>query len=318
MTKTLLDWLKKPWFGPLVALLVVYALFAALTPDTFLRTLNLVTMLRQTVVVSIAAVGMALIIIHGGIDLSVGSTVALTTVIAAKCLQSGMGPGATVLTSLALGAAAGACNGLLVVGLRIAPFIATLGTMSALRGIAKGLADEQKIDAPARGIDHWMAVVPGERLVPHGVWIALLAAVICALLLGYTKLGRHAVAVGSNEHTARLCGVPVARVRLAIYALGGLLAGVAGVLEFSTLTVGDPTDSVGLELEAIAAVVIGGGSLSGGQGSVAGTLIGALLLTVIKAGCTHLGMPNWIQEILTGAIIVVAMTLDRVRQSARD
>jgi ribose/xylose/arabinose/galactoside ABC-type transport system permease subunit len=311
-------WLKKPWLGPLVALFVVYALFAALTPDTFLRTLNLLTMLRQTVVVSLAAVGMALIIIHGGIDLSVGSTVALTTVVAAKCLQSGMGVGATVLTSLSLGALAGACNGLLVVGLRIAPFIATLGTMSALRGIAKGLADEQKIDAPARGIDGWMAVSPGEQLVPPGVWVALASAALGALLLGYTKLGRHAVAVGSNEHTARLCGVPVGRVRLAIYALGGLLAGVAGVLEFSTLTVGDPTDSVGLELEAIAAVVIGGGSLSGGQGSVAGAVLGALLLTVIKAGCTHLGMPNWIQEILTGAIIVVAMTLDRVRQSARD
>lgn len=318
MISTLLGWLKKPWFGPLLALAVVYALFAALTPDTFLRTLNLVTMLRQTVVVAIAAVGMALIIIHGGIDLSVGSTVALTTVVAAKCLQSGMGPASTVLTALSLGAAAGAFNGLLVVGLRITPFIATLGTMSALRGVAKGLADEQKIDAPARGIDDWMAVLPGERLVPYGVWLALLVAVVFALLLEYTKLGRHAVAVGSNEQTARLCGVPVGRVRLVIYGLGGLLAGIAGVLEFSTLTVGDPTDSVGLELEAIAAVVIGGGSLSGGQGSVAGTLIGALLLTVIKAGCTHLGMPNWIQEILTGGIIVVAMTLDRVRQSARD
>jgi ribose/xylose/arabinose/galactoside ABC-type transport system permease subunit len=163
-----------------------------------------------------------------------------------------------------------------------------------------------------------MAVIPGERLVPYGVWLALATAVLGALLLGYTRLGRHAVAVGSNELTARLCGVPVTRVRLTIYALGGLLAGVAGVLEFSTLTVGDPTDSMGLELETIAAVVIGGGSLAGGQGSVAGTLIGALLLTVIKAGCTHLGMPNWIQEILTGAIIVVAMTLDRLRQAARD
>ncbi|HVY32687.1 MAG TPA: ABC transporter permease [Polyangiaceae bacterium] len=316
--KTLGIWLKKPWFGPLLALLVVYALFSALTPDTFLRALNLVTMLRQTVVVAIAAVGMALIIIHGGIDLSVGSTVALTTVVVAKALQGGASPLTAVLTALALGALAGAFNGALVVGLRIAPFIATLGTMSALRGLAKGLADEQKIDAPARGMDDWMAIAPGEHLVPHGVWLALLAAVVCALLLSYTRLGRHAVAVGSNELTARLCGVPVARVRLAIYAIGGILAGLGGVLEFSTLTVGDPTDSVGLELEAIAAVVIGGGSLSGGQGSVAGTLIGALLLTVIKAGCTHLGMPNWIQEILTGAIIVVAMTLDRLRQAARD
>ncbi len=318
MTSILSGWLKKPWFGPLLALLCVYGLFSALTPDTFLRTLNLITMLRQTVVVSIAAIGMALIIIHGGIDLSVGSTVALTTVIVAKSLQGGASPARAVVTALAIGACAGALNGILVVGLRITPFIATLGTMSALRGIAKGLADEQKIDAPARGLDNWMAVLPGERLVPYGVWLALAAAVIFATMLSYTKLGRHAVAVGSNELTARLCGVPVARVRLAIYALGGLLAGLAGVLEFSTLTVGDPTDSVGLELEAIAAVVIGGGSLSGGQGSVAGTLIGALLLTVIKAGCTHVGMPNWIQEILTGAIIIVAMTLDRVRQASRD
>lgn len=315
MMGTLGSWLKKPWFGPLCALICVYGLFAALTPDTFLRTLNLVTMLRQTVVVAIAAIGMALIIIHGGIDLSVGSMVALTTVIVAKCLQGGAGPTSAVATALALGVCAGLLNGVLVVGLRITPFIATLGTMSALRGIAKGLADEQKIDAPARGIDNWMAVLPGERLVPYGVWLALLAAVCFALLLSYAKLGRHAVAVGSSELTARLCGVPVARVRLTIYALGGLLASLAGILEFSTLTVGDPTDSVGLELEAIAAVVIGGGSLSGGQGSVAGTMIGALLLTVIKAGSTHLGMPNWIQEILTGGIIVVAMTLDRVRQT---
>lgn len=312
------DLLKKPWFGPLVALVCVYGLCSALTPDTFLRTLNLVTMLRQTVVVAIAAIGMALIIIHGGIDLSVGSTVALTTVVVAKCLQGGASPLSATAAALALGGLAGLLNGLLVVGLRITPFIATLGTMSALRGLAKGLADEQKIDAPARGLDDWMAVVPGERVVPHGVWLALLTAAICAVLLSYTRLGRHAVAVGSNELTARLCGVRVTRVRLTIYALGGLLAGLAGVLEFSTLTVGDPTDSVGLELEAIAAVVIGGGSLAGGQGSVAGTVIGALLLTVIKAGSTHLGMPNWIQEILTGAIIVIAMTLDRVRQAARD
>jgi ribose/xylose/arabinose/galactoside ABC-type transport system permease subunit len=318
MTAMLASALKKPWFGPLVALLCVYGLFSALTPDTFLRTLNLVTMLRQTVVVSIAAVGMALIIIHGGIDLSVGSTVALATVVVAKALQGGAGPATAILAGLVIGAGAGALNGAFVVGLRITPFIATLGTMTALRGIAKGLADEQKIDAPARGLDDLMAVLPGERLVPHGVWLALATAIVFALLLSYTRLGRHAVAIGSNELTARLCGVPVARVRIVIYTLGGLLAGLAGILEFSTLTVGDPTDSIGLELEAIAAVVIGGGSLAGGQGSVAGTLIGALLLTVIKAGCTHLGMPNWIQEILTGAIIVVAMTLDRIRQSARD
>jgi ribose transport system permease protein len=302
----------------LLALLALYLLFTLLAPETFARQSNLMTMLRQTAVVGIAAVGMTFTIVLGGIDLSVGSAVALVTVVVAESLRSGMGAVAAAACGVVSGGLLGLCNGGLVAGLKISPFIVTLGTMSILRGVAKGLADEQKIDAPARGLDEWMAVAPGERLVPLGVWVALATAVLCALLLGYTKLGRHAVAVGSNPQTARLCGVPVTRVRLAIYTLGGLLAGAAGVLEFATLTVGDPTDSFGLELEAIAAVVIGGGSLAGGQGSVAGTLLGALLLTVIKSGCTHVGMPNWIQEILTGGIIVVAMTLDRVRQGARD
>ena len=113
--------------------------------------------------------------------------------------------------------------------------------------------------------------------------------------------------------TARLCGVAVPRVTVVTYSIAGLLAGLAGVMEFATLTVGDPTDSIGLELEVIAAVVIGGGSLSGGQGSIAGTLLGAALMTVIKTGCTHVGVPNWVQEILTGGIIVVAVALDRLR-----
>ncbi len=138
---------------------------------------------------------------------------------------------------------------------------------------------------------------------------------IAALMLAYTRLGRHVVAIGSNERTARLCGVPVRRVTVIVYGIAGLLAGLAGVMEFATLTVGDPTDSVGLELEVIAAVVIGGGSLSGGQGSIPGAIIGALLMTVIKTGCTHVGVPNWVQEILTGAIIVLAVALDRLRNA---
>jgi ribose/xylose/arabinose/galactoside ABC-type transport system permease subunit len=310
------DLFKTPWVGPLLALLAVYALFTGLSPDTFARGMNLVTMLRQTVVVGIAAVGMTLIIVHGGIDLSVGSVVALTTVIVARALRSGMDPFQAALAGLALATLCGFANGVLTAKLRITPFIVTLGTMSILRGAAKGLADEQKIDADPRGLDELMALFPGDVLVlpPIGVWIALATAVLGALTLGYTRFGRHVVAVGSNELTARLCGVPVDRVKILVYTLAGAVAGVAGVLEYGTLTVGDPTDSVGLELEVIAAVVIGGGSLSGGQGSVAGTLIGALLLTVIKAGCTHVGLPNWVQEILTGVIIVVAMGIDRLRQ----
>ncbi|MFP6683177.1 MAG: ABC transporter permease [Polyangiaceae bacterium] len=312
--------LSRPWFGPLGALLAVYLLFAGLRPDTFAHAGNLEMMARQTVVVAICAVGMTLIMIKGGIDLSVGSVVALTTVVVARGLQAGLSPWTAAALGVAAAASCGALNGILVAGLRITPFIVTLGTMSIMRGVAKGLAGEQKIDANAAGLDEWMAILPPEYsflVVSPGVWLALGLSALAAGALVYTRYGRHIVAIGSNERAARLCGVPVARVTVMTYAVAGLLAGMAGVMEFGTLTVGDPTDSLGLELEVIAAVVIGGGSLSGGQGSIAGSLLGALLMTVIKTGCTHVGVPNWIQEILTGVIIVVAVALDRWRQQPR-
>lgn len=304
--------LARPWFGPLAALLAVYALFVFLAPDTFAGGTNLGTMLRQTAVVGIAAVGMTYVILLGGIDLSVGSSVALTSVVVALSLRAGLHPVLSAALGVSSGLACGAVNGGLVAGFGITPFIVTLGSMSVLRGAAKGLADEQKIDADPRGLDGLMA--PGEHFLPFGVWIALVVAVAAAVVLHYTVFGRHVVAIGSNSATARLCGVPVRRVTLSVYALAGALAGLSGVLEYATLTVGDPTDSIGLELEVIAAVVIGGGSLAGGQGSVAGAMIGALLMTVIKTGSTHIGLPNWVQEILTGVIIVVAIGIDRFRR----
>ncbi len=307
----------RPWLGPLLALCLLYVLFTVLAPDTFARQSNLLTMLRQTSVVGIAAVGMTFTIVLGGIDLSVGSAVALTTVVVAECLRAGMGPVAAAAFGVLTGGLLGLCNGALVAGLKISPFIVTLGTMSILRGVAKGIADEQKIDADPRGLDALMQTHTGLLTLPAGVWLMLAATLFGVGLLTYTKIGRQIVAVGSNTETARLCGISLPKTTLFVYALAGLLVGLAGVLEFSTLTVGDPTDSVGLELEVIAAVVIGGGSLSGGQGSASGTLVGALLLTVIKAGCTHLGFPNWVQEIFTGFIIVVAMSIDRLRQRAR-
>jgi ribose/xylose/arabinose/galactoside ABC-type transport system permease subunit len=308
---------RTPWLGPLIALCLLYALFTVLAPDTFARQSNLLTMLRQTAVVGIAAVGMTFTIVLGGIDLSVGSAVALTTVVVAESLRAGMGPVAAAAIGVLSGGALGLCNGGLVAGLKISPFIVTLGTMSILRGVAKGIADEQKIDADPRGLDALMQSHAGSLALPPGVWLMLAATLFGVGLLTYTKLGRQIVAVGSNAETARLCGISLPKTTLFVYTLSGLLVGLSGVLEFSTLTVGDPTDSVGLELEVIAAVVIGGGSLSGGQGSASGTLVGALLLTVIKAGCTHLGFPNWVQEIFTGFIIVVAMSIDRLRQRAR-
>jgi len=301
---------RRPWLGPLAALLGVYLLFALLAPGTFLGMANLTTMARQTVVVAITSLGMSFVILLGGIDLSVGSAVALTSVVVASLLDAGWSPAAAVALGCATPALSGLITGTLTTRAQLTPFIVTLGSMSVLRGIAKGLADEQKVDADPRGLDLLMS----SGTLPAGVFLALGLAVLATLVLEYTVFGRHVLAIGSNARTAQLCGVPVQRVTLLVYALAGALTGVAGVLEFSTLTVGDPTDSIGLELDAIAAVVIGGGSLAGGQGSVPGAMLGALLMTVIKTGCTHVGVPNWVQEIVTGTIIVIAMGIDRLRR----
>ncbi len=305
---------RRPWFGPFVALLATYLLFVALAPDTFGRSSNLVTMARQTVIVAIAAVGMTFIIVHGGIDLSVGSQVALTTVVVASSLRAGTGAIAAVALGIVAAAAVGLSVGLLVTSLRMAPFIVTLGAMSILRGVAKGIAHEQKIDVDSAGLD---ALLGSSHVAPPGVWIALAVALAGAVVLHLTRFGRHVFAIGSNESAARLCGIPIARTKIVVYVAAAALSGLAGVMEFSTLTVGDPTDSVGLELEVIAAVVIGGASLSGGEGSIAGSIAGACLMTVIRTGGTHVGLPGWVEEIVTGAIIVVAVGLDRFRQRRR-
>jgi ribose transport system permease protein len=295
-------------------MVVVYFCFAAALPDSFLSAVALKLMLRQTVIVALCAVGMTFVIALGGIDLSVGSVVALVTVVVARQLRDGSSVAAAIAVGVLTGLACGAFNGALTVGLRITPFIATLGTMGALRGIAKGLANEQKIDANAGDLPSAMGLASeGANPFPAGVWLAFAAVALGAALLARGRFGRHVVAIGSSVPAARLAGLAIGRTTILTYALLGALAGVAGVLEFATLTVGDPTDSVGLELSVIAAVVVGGGSLSGGRGSVVGSLIGALLMTVIKSGATYMGISNWIQEILTGAIIVSAVALDRVR-----
>ena len=155
-------------------------------------------------------------------------------------------------------------------------------------------------------------------LVPPGVWLMLVLATFVGGFLRYTQLGRHIVAVGSNELTARLCGIPVERTKIIVYTLGSAFAALAGVLQYSYLTVGDPTTATGMELDIIAAVVIGGASLAGGEGSVLGSLVGALIMTVVANGCTKLELPNWVQEIVTGGIIIVAVAVDRLRHRRTD
>jgi ribose transport system permease protein len=308
---------RRSTIGPFAALALTWVAFACVAPDTFARWSIVLTMVRQTTVVALGAIGMTLVIISGGIDLSVGSAVAFTTVVIASVLRAGFGPLPAALAGIACSAAGGIASGALIARMRMAPFIVTLGAMSILRGTAKGLANEQKIDCDPKGLDALLAPSTGLLGVPPGVWTVLAVGSIAAFALRYTRFGRHLYAVGSNEATARVCGVDVGGLKVAVYALAGSLAGLAGVMEFSTLTVGDPTDSVGLELEVIAAVVIGGASLSGGEGTVFGSLVGAMLMEVIRMGFTHVGVHNWVQEMATGAIILVAAGVDRFNQRRR-
>lgn len=302
--------------GPFLALAFVVALFALLLPGQFLSAYNLKTVATQTVIVGVCAIGMTFVIVSGGIDLAVGSTIALSSVVSAVLLRDGASTLIAVLGGIAACGALGLVNGLLITRLRIVPFIVTLGSMGIARGLAKYLADEQKVDAPVGGLSALMAKTPDPAwlLLSPGVWLMLGLAAVAALVLARTVFGVHALAIGSSEPTARLCGVRVERVKLAIYTLSGLCAGLAGSLQLARLTVGDPTTALGKELDVIAAVVIGGGSLAGGSGSILGSLLGAFLMTVLANGCTLLGVPNYVQEMLVGAIIVIAVAADELRR----
>jgi ribose transport system permease protein len=301
--------------GPFIGLLLVMLLFAILAPDRFLSAYNFKTILTQTVIVALGAIGMTYVIVGGGIDLSVGSTIALSSVVTAIVLREEAPPLLAIAGGILAGTLIGVLNGAVITGIGVVPFIVTLGTMLIARGLAKWLADEQKVDAPAAWLDSLMTKNPEPRwmLFSPGVWLTIVLAIGFGLALRHTVLGTRTIAIGSNEATARLAGIPVAQTKIVLYALAGTFAGLAGVMQFARLTVGDPTTAIGTELNVIAAVVIGGGSLSGGQGTILGSMIGAFLMAVLANGCTLTGVPNYVQEILVGVIIVAAVALDRFR-----
>jgi ribose/xylose/arabinose/galactoside ABC-type transport system permease subunit len=301
--------------GPILGLLFVSIVFGILVGPRFFAGANLELIARQTAIVCTAALGMTMIIVSGGIDLSVGSVVALTTVVIAVALKGDATPFSAAVTGVAVAAACGLVNGLLITSLRVIPFIVTLGMMILVRGAAKGLADERRIEAPTTWLNDLLRTVDPESalIVPAGIWLVVVLGLLVAGTLGYTRFGRHLFSMGSNERTARLCGVAVERTKVAVYTVAAALTGVAGVLQFSRLSVGDPTVADGLELDVIAAVIIGGGSLSGGRGTVLGTVLGACTMAVIEIGCSQRGFPNWVQQIITGAIIVLAVAIDRWR-----
>lgn len=311
-------------FAPFVGLLLITGLFAWLTREngTFLAAGNLRLIAVQSVVVGVAALGMTAVMIAGGIDLSVGSTTALVTVVVAVAVRDwGLSVPLAMIVGVIAGGLCGLLNGVLITSLRVVPFIITLGSMKVFRGAAKWLSSSTQVYIPEAARPSWLDRIlaaeptPSWLLAAPGVWILLGLAALLAVTLKFNLFGRYIYAIGSNESTARLCGISVPGTKLGVYTLAGLATGLAGVMQFAFLNgEGDPTTADGLELQVIAAVVIGGGSLNGGEGTVLGTLIGCLIMSVLNNGCIHAGISNASQDVIIGGIIVGAVALDRLRR----
>jgi ribose/xylose/arabinose/galactoside ABC-type transport system permease subunit len=316
--------------GTVLALLGVILLFALADwlvsgpQASFATVRNLRVVLASTSIVAVAALGMTIIIIAGGIDLSAGTALTLCATVMAYGLKADWGVLLTVPLTLVTGIACGLANGLLVSSLRIVPFIVTLGTMTVFVGCGKLVADQSTISPSRDQIPTWVQNLCSTRPpdvhlgflpnLPLGVWITLILAVLVASLLRYSVFGRYVFALGSNEPTARLCGVNIPVLKTLVYALAGIFVAVGGIYHFGLLKMSNPVEGLGLELKIIAAVVIGGGSLSGGRGSVLGTLAGAMIMGVITSGCDQLAVPTPYQDMTIGVIIIVAVTLDQLRQ----
>ncbi len=284
----------------------------------FIGVSNFKTVLAQTVIVGIGALGMTLIIVSGGIDLSVGSSVALTSVVGATLLVRGWPPALVILMIVAAGSGVGLINGALISSLRMMPFIVTLGMMGVCRGTAKWVADNQTVNAPQNSPIHdLMKMNDFDHLFPlhQGVWVAIVLAVLTSVVMQRTVFGRYIFAIGSNEATARLCGIRVQLYKVLIYAVAGLFFGCSGLMQLTRLAQGDPSGAVGLELDIIAAVVIGGASLNGGSGSIPGSMIGALVIQFLRNGSSLMNWPTFVQEIIIGIVIILAVALDRLRQA---
>jgi ribose transport system permease protein len=304
-----------PFFG-LIFVVGLFSLSSEIRPY-FLTGANFKIVLTQTVIVAIGALGMTMIIISGGIDLSVGSVVALTSVVGAVLLVNDFSPASAIVLTILAGGLVGFANGSIVGRFRMMPFIVTLGMMGVARGVAKWLARNQTVNAPETAVNQIMALTEPEHLfpLPTGVWVAVGLAVVMAVVMRQTVFGRYVFAIGSNEATARLCGIRVQLYKVLIYTLAGQFFGLAGLMQLSRLTQGDPTVAIGLELDIIAAVVIGGASLSGGTGSILGSMIGALIMAVLRNGSVLMGWQNYVQEIIIGCVIILAVGLDKLRQS---
>lgn len=296
---------------PFLTLIVLFVGLSAASPH-FLTSTNLSSVVRQTAVINIMALGMTIIIIAGGIDLSVGSMLAIGGLLGTMAMEKGWSIGVGVAFGVAAGMACGFLNGLLTTRLKINPFIVTLGMLGILRGAALIISN----GLPVHKIPPAFSFL-GEGTVlrvPFVLWVLLGCAVAVHVILEHTRLGRYAFAIGSNPDAALYAGIPVALHTTAVYTIGGMLTGLAGMIEASRLMTGQPTAGQGYELQAIAAVVIGGGSLRGGEGSVVGTLVGAFIMGLLANGSDLLGISPYLQQAIIGAIIILAVAVDELRK----
>lgn len=315
----IVKFLGRPEIGPVIALTLVTLLFVVLDQQygkgSFATYNSFRSILNSSAIVAVPAIGMTILIISGGIDLSVGTALTLCGTVLAIALKKEWDPVICVACCISAGAICGLVNGVLVTTLRIAPFVVTLGTMSIFLGLGSIISNELTIEPKRSLIPGWLDVLTSLRGngIPLGVFVAIALAIFVSFMLNYTVFGRHIYAIGSNELTAKLCGIPVQLYKLAIYMITGIFVAFGGVYYFANTKIANPQEGLGRELEIIAAVVIGGASLNGGRGTVIGTLAGACLAAVIKSGCTNIGLSVSYQRMAMGCIVILAVAIDQLR-----
>ncbi|MFJ7639701.1 ABC transporter permease [Peribacillus sp. NPDC097264] len=297
-------------FGPLLALILLFIVITVLNPS-FMEPSNILNLLRQTSINALIAFGMTFIILTGGIDLSVGSILALSSALMAGMMVSGLDPILAILVGVLLGTIMGVINGILISKGKMAPFIVTLATMTIFRGLTLVYTDGK----PITGIgDSLMFQLFGRGYffgIPVPAVVMIIAFIILWFLLHKTSFGRKTYAIGGNEKASRISGIKVDRVKVAIYGLAGTMAALAGAILTSRLNSAQPTAGQSYEMDAIAAVVLGGTSLSGGKGRMFGTLVGVLIIGTLNNGMNLLGVSSFYQQVVKGAVILVAVLLDR-------
>ena len=300
----------------LLALLLVSSGIALATPY-FLTTDNLMGVFRSFSTTAIMSIGMVMVIITGGIDLSVGSVMGLAGLVTALGFQHGLSTAVSVACGLGVGVAFGLVNGLLITAGRLPPFIATLGTLSIGRGLMYILTKGVPVTPDTPELFH----VIGQGyigLVPVPVIIMLVLAAAFSVIMAFTIFGRHVYATGGNEHAAWLSGVNTSRVKLVVYTLSGAISALAGIVAFSRYLSAEPASGFGIELDVIAAAAIGGASLAGGVGSVLGTVIGAALTGIIANGVVLMNINTYAQQAITGAVILIAVSIDVWRHARKE